>query len=75
MSYSACIGVDVCKMFWLYALVGSQFRFENKMMFDARSEFECKSLCEGCISSTHACVVYWVVRMMSLVKIHRCHWC
>jgi hypothetical protein len=26
--------VDVCKMFWLYALVGSHLRLENKRLFD-----------------------------------------
>jgi hypothetical protein len=75
MSCRARIGVDVCKMFRLYALVGSHLWLENKMMLDVRSEFECKSLCEECISSMHARVVDWIMRMMSLVKIHRSHWC
>jgi hypothetical protein len=34
MSGSACICVDVCKVFRLYALVGSRLRLENKRLFD-----------------------------------------
>jgi hypothetical protein len=34
MSGSACIYVDVCKMFWLCALVGSRLQLENKRLFD-----------------------------------------
>jgi hypothetical protein len=32
MSGSACIYVDVCNMFWLYTLVGSHLRLENKRL-------------------------------------------
>jgi hypothetical protein len=32
MSGSACIYVDVCKMFWLYTLVGSHLRLESKWL-------------------------------------------
>ena len=34
MTGSACICVDVCKMFQVYALVGSHVRLENKRLFD-----------------------------------------
>jgi hypothetical protein len=29
---SACIYVDVCNIFWLYTLVGSHLRLENKRL-------------------------------------------
>jgi hypothetical protein len=32
MSGSACVYVDVCNMFRLYALVGSHLRIENKRL-------------------------------------------
>jgi hypothetical protein len=46
MTGSACICVDVCKMFRLYTLVGSHLRLENKRLFD---------VC-GCSLSTYVLV-------------------